>query len=105
MDNLRFRLTAISNIFMGCNPAASGHGLIRDQYFSFVPGIDDQIHDLSLRELGHKIVVVLFGISLQIAECRSMLKKLHERAAWLYDISRQSIHIDVALVIHGDLFL
>src|SRR3954467_12628787 len=52
--DLGFRLPALGHILVGRNPAAAGHRLIGDRYFTARSRLDDPVHDLSLRQLGEK---------------------------------------------------
>ena len=54
---------------------------------------------------GHDLGAVLSGVVMQkVAGLGSALKQFTKCAAWLHDLPRQSVHLDVEIIANHDLF-
>ena len=93
---------AFGDVLMGANPAAAEHRLVRNRYLDDRPGCRDPIHDFPFRHLGDEFVAISTGIDLQVSDRGPMIEQFEQRAAWLHDLGRQSVHLDVAVVVDDD---
>src|SRR6202035_1038774 len=65
MGDLGFGLSTLGDVFMRDHPAAAAHMLVRDQHFTTIRRLDDQIYGLPLRNLAQKQGAILVRVASQ----------------------------------------
>ena len=78
MRNFGFSLMAFGDVFMGYNPATTGHWLVHDRYLSPVRSSDDPVHDFSRFQLCQEISAILIRIEFQMSRRYAVPKKFKQ---------------------------
>ncbi len=94
---------AFRDVVVRADPiSAAFNGTIDDQNGTPVRRFDNPVHRLTFTHRSQDFGPIFFRVDIETARFNSILDQVHKRAAWFYDIGRQAIHFDIAIIADED---
>src|SRR5262245_28123400 len=98
-------IAPFGDVFVRRHPAAAGNWNADRMGNSAIACLDQPADRLTPADAGDNRATDLVRVSHELGNLVTMPEQLHERAAGLHDLRRQTVHVDVAAIAEDDLAL
>ncbi len=97
-----FEVPLLRNIFDRRDPSALCHGVVDDLKRPSIRTLHDGMRDFTLCDVAHDRGAEFLDIAIERSRLFAMPDQVEKVAARLYDIRRQLVHVEIALVAQDD---